>query len=101
MINARLRGSLSSLSVARAKLDGPKAVSDGYSDVCRFETGMPHELPKSCDICRRSESLLNPILVCSSCKVSTMFNCNFTFLSSVVLSCDTLLCLCAIRLQFI
>ncbi|KMT20024.1 hypothetical protein BVRB_1g000440 [Beta vulgaris subsp. vulgaris] len=74
-VNPRLRGSLSSLSVARAKLDGPKAVSDGYSDVCRFETGMPHELPKSCDICRRSESLLNPILVCSSCKVAVHLNC--------------------------
>ncbi|XP_021748262.1 uncharacterized protein LOC110714096 isoform X2 [Chenopodium quinoa] len=75
-----VRGSLSSLSVPCTKvsnptLDAPKAKSDGYSDVFPFASGTPKEHPKSCDICRRSESLLNPILVCSSCKVAVHLNC--------------------------
>uniref|UniRef100_A0A803M586 PHD finger family protein n=1 Tax=Chenopodium quinoa TaxID=63459 RepID=A0A803M586_CHEQI len=78
--SGRVRGSLSSLSAPRTKvsnptLDAPKAKSDGYSDVFQFSSGTPKEHPKSCDICRRSESLLNPILVCSSCKVAVHLNC--------------------------
>lgn len=78
--NTRVRGSLSSLSVPRAKVsnpgqDVPKAKSEGYADVLQLTSGTPKENPKSCDICRRSESLLNPILVCSSCKVAVHLNC--------------------------
>lgn len=80
MDNTKVRGSLSSLAVPRVKpsypnMDIPKATSDVYSDVFHFTSGASKEHPKLCDICRRSESLLNPILVCSSCKVCPILNC--------------------------
>ncbi|KAK9713812.1 hypothetical protein RND81_06G052700 [Saponaria officinalis] len=69
--SSRNNGVLSSLSVSRpieynTSFDVPKVISDGYSNKEQF---------KSCDICGRMESLLNPILVCLSCKVAVHLNC--------------------------
>lgn len=33
------------------------------------QTDVGKEYTKSCDICSRPEKIMNPILVCSSCKV--------------------------------
>ncbi|XP_074263550.1 uncharacterized protein LOC141586276 isoform X2 [Silene latifolia] len=75
-----IREGLSSLPVPRPKefnssFDVPKAISDGYSDMFQYSPGSPKEHFKSCDICRRTESLLNPILICLSCKVAVHMNC--------------------------
>ncbi|KAH9605285.1 hypothetical protein KSS87_016321 [Heliosperma pusillum] len=75
-----IRDGLSLLPVPRPKefyssFDVPKAISDGYSDMFQYSPGSPKEHFKSCDICRRTESLLNPILICLSCKVAVHMNC--------------------------
>ncbi|KAL9245520.1 hypothetical protein vseg_019164 [Gypsophila vaccaria] len=69
--NSRIHGVLPPLPVPRPKefnssFDIPKVIPDGYRD---------KEQLKSCDICGRTESLLNPILVCLSCKVAVHLNC--------------------------
>ncbi|KAK9743342.1 hypothetical protein RND81_03G233500 [Saponaria officinalis] len=80
MDNSRIRGGLLSLSGPRPKelnssFDIPKATSDGYPDKFKYSSGSPKEHLKSCDICTRTESLLNPLLVCLSCKVAVHLNC--------------------------
>ncbi|WCJ44574.1 PHD finger family protein [Euphorbia peplus] len=47
--------------------------SEKYSDFVQPEFSKEH--PRSCDICRRFETILNPILVCSSCKVAVHLDC--------------------------
>ncbi|XP_065881563.1 uncharacterized protein [Euphorbia lathyris] len=47
--------------------------SEKYSDSVQSEFSKEH--PRSCDICRRFETILNPILVCSSCKVAVHLDC--------------------------
>lgn len=71
------RPGVSSQPVPRAKetvsrVAGPKISSEKYSD---FMSDFSKEHPRSCDICRRSETILKPILVCSSCKVAVHLDC--------------------------
>ncbi|KAI4337757.1 hypothetical protein L6164_016134 [Bauhinia variegata] len=49
--------------------------SEKYSDFGHPTSDISKEHPRSCDICRRAESMLNPILVCSSCKVAVHLDC--------------------------
>lgn len=72
------RSGFSSQLMHRAKETFPRVAVPRIS--VEKHTGFVHsvadfskEHPRSCDICRRSETLLNPILVCSSCKVIFSF----------------------------
>lgn len=78
--SSRMRGGQPTVSVPRAKdthssLGLPKVMSDRYSDLSLVASGSPKGHPRSCDICGRPESLLNTVLVCSSCKVAVHLNC--------------------------
>ncbi|XWS25217.1 hypothetical protein CRYUN_Cryun27aG0050700 [Craigia yunnanensis] len=53
----------------------PRISSEKYSDIFQTVSDFSKEHPRSCDICRRSETLLNPILVCSGCKVAVHLDC--------------------------
>eukprot|EP00257_Ricinus_communis_P013951 XP_015571517.1 uncharacterized protein LOC8274307 isoform X1 [Ricinus communis] len=53
----------------------PRNSSEKYSDSVQSGSEFSKEHPRSCDICRRSETVLNPILVCSSCKVAVHLDC--------------------------
>ncbi|XVF64660.1 hypothetical protein PTKIN_Ptkin09bG0185800 [Pterospermum kingtungense] len=52
-----------------------KISSEKYSNVIQSAADFSKEHPRSCDICRRSETVLNPILVCSGCKVAVHLDC--------------------------
>ncbi|XP_022747157.1 uncharacterized protein LOC111296845 isoform X2 [Durio zibethinus] len=52
-----------------------RITSEKYSDIVQSLSDFSKEHPRSCDICRRSETVLNPILVCSSCKVAVHLDC--------------------------
>ncbi|CAL5202912.1 unnamed protein product [Lathyrus oleraceus] len=58
----RAKETLSRVAVTRAS-------SEKYSDFSLPSSEFSKEQRKSCDICRRFENMLNPILVCSGCKV--------------------------------
>ncbi|XP_058089627.1 uncharacterized protein LOC131236460 isoform X2 [Magnolia sinica] len=45
------------------------------SEIFQLTSDFSKEHPRSCDICRRSETMLNPILVCCSCKVAVHLVC--------------------------
>ncbi|CAA0809914.1 PHD finger family protein [Striga hermonthica] len=67
-LNSRVKETVTRLAVARS-LDkngdsGHLASSDN-----------PKDRPKTCDVCRRRETVLNPVLVCSSCKVAVHLDC--------------------------
>lgn len=75
-----VRSGFSSQLMHRAKETFPRVAVPRIS--VEKHTGFVHsvadfskEHPRSCDICRRSETLLNPILVCSSCKVAIHLDC--------------------------
>ncbi|KAE8704410.1 PHD finger family protein, putative isoform 2 [Hibiscus syriacus] len=53
----------------------PRISSEKYSDSVQSLTDFSKGHPRSCDICRRSETILNPILVCSGCKVAVHLDC--------------------------
>lgn len=59
----RAKETLSRVAVTRAS-------SEKYSDFSLPRSDISKEQRKSCDICRRFENVLNPILVCSGCKVA-------------------------------
>ncbi|XWS15072.1 hypothetical protein CRYUN_Cryun35bG0062800 [Craigia yunnanensis] len=63
----RAKAALSRNAVSRVS-------SEKYSDV-QSVSNFSKEHPRSCDICRRSETVLNPILVCSGCKVAVHLDC--------------------------
>lgn len=68
------RSSFSSQMIPRAKetfprVAVPRVSVEKHSGVVHSGSDISKEHPRSCDICRRSETMLNPILVCSSCKV--------------------------------
>uniref|UniRef100_A0A2P2MIS0 Uncharacterized protein LOC105638874 isoform X1 n=1 Tax=Rhizophora mucronata TaxID=61149 RepID=A0A2P2MIS0_RHIMU len=58
-----------------SKLAAPKISSEKYSDFVQLISDFSKVHPRSCDICRRSETIRNPILVCSSCKVAVHLDC--------------------------
>ncbi|XP_022768248.1 uncharacterized protein LOC111312338 [Durio zibethinus] len=53
----------------------PRISSEKYSGIVQSVSDFSKEHPRSCDICRRSETVLNPILVCSGCKVAVHLDC--------------------------
>ncbi|XP_059631881.1 uncharacterized protein LOC132274584 [Cornus florida] len=58
----------SRLAVARVS-------SEKNSEIVQSTSEFFREHPRTCDICRRSETVLNPILVCSGCKVAVHLDC--------------------------
>ncbi|MED6131358.1 hypothetical protein PIB30_008948 [Stylosanthes scabra] len=64
----RAKETLSRVAVTRTS-------SEKYSDFSLPTSEYSKEQSKSCDICRRSETLFNPILVCSGCKVAVHLDC--------------------------
>ncbi|KAM0971666.1 hypothetical protein FF1_019575 [Malus domestica] len=74
------RSSFSSQMMPRPKetfprMAVPRISLEKHSGFVQSVTDFSKEHPRSCDICRRSETLLNPILVCSSCKVAIHLDC--------------------------
>ncbi|PON76627.1 Autoimmune regulator [Parasponia andersonii] len=63
----RAKETLQRVAVPRVSLEKQSE----FAEVVDFSK----EHPRSCDICRRSETLLNPILVCCSCKVAVHLGC--------------------------
>ncbi|XAR62626.1 hypothetical protein NMG60_11017460 [Bertholletia excelsa] len=49
--------------------------SDTKPDSVQSKSDFSKEHSRICDICRRSETVLNPILLCSSCKVAVHLDC--------------------------
>ncbi|XP_073285155.1 uncharacterized protein, partial [Primulina huaijiensis] len=74
-LNPRVKETLSMSAVARSSLDTTCDTFNLASDISK-------ELPRTCDICRRSETILNPILVCSRCKVTVHLDCYCSIKSS-------------------
>lgn len=64
-LNPRAKETTSRSAVARSSFDI-------NSDSARAASEMSKDHPRTCDICRRPETALNPVLVCSSCKVLTL-----------------------------
>lgn len=60
----------------------PRISFEKHSDFAHTVTDFSKEHPRSCDICRRSETILNPILICSSCKVFSLVG--YVFRNDVV-----------------
>ncbi|XP_034905108.1 uncharacterized protein [Populus alba] len=53
----------------------PRISSEQYSDFVQSISDFSKDHPGPCDICRRFETILNPILVCSGCKVAVHLDC--------------------------
>ncbi|XP_038717626.1 uncharacterized protein LOC120010818 isoform X1 [Tripterygium wilfordii] len=53
----------------------PRISTEKYFDYVQSVSDFSREHSRSCDICRRSETMLNPILMCSSCKVAVHLAC--------------------------
>lgn len=77
--NPRVKETISRSVVARSS-------SGTNSDSVQLARDFAKGHPRTCDICRRSETVLNPILVCSSCKV--------------FLSCVLIILLASLKLRF-
>ncbi|XP_075515927.1 LOW QUALITY PROTEIN: uncharacterized protein LOC142550746 [Primulina tabacum] len=76
-LNPRVKETLSTSAVARSSLDTTCDTFNLASDISK-------ELPRTCDICRHSETILNPILVCSRCKVTVHLDCYRSIKNSTV-----------------
>ncbi|XP_073043664.1 uncharacterized protein [Primulina eburnea] len=74
-LNPRVKETLSVSAVARTSSD--------TCDTFNFASDISKELPRTCDICGRSETILNPILVCSRCKVTVHLDCYCSIESSM------------------
>ncbi|CAI9764057.1 unnamed protein product [Fraxinus pennsylvanica] len=57
--------------------------SDTNSDFFQLAPDYSREHPRTCDICSRSETFHNPILVCSKCKVAVHLDCYCSINSSM------------------
>ncbi|KAL2467526.1 PHD finger family protein [Forsythia ovata] len=73
--NPRVKEIFSRSAVARQS-------SDTNSDIFQLAPDFSREHPRTCDICSRSETFLNPILVCSKCKVAVHLDCYCSIKSS-------------------
>lgn len=58
-----------------SKLDVARVSSERNSDFGHSTLDISKEHQRMCDICRRSETILNPLIVCSSCKVAVHLDC--------------------------
>ncbi|KAL3592380.1 hypothetical protein D5086_011020 [Populus alba] len=77
---ASVRAGISSLLMPRPKemlsrVAIPRISLEKYSDFVQSVSGFSKDHPRSCDICRRFETILNHILVCSGCKVEVHLDC--------------------------
>ncbi|XP_062101492.1 uncharacterized protein LOC133807282 isoform X2 [Humulus lupulus] len=57
------------------RVAAPRISLEKQTDFAQSLIDFSKEHPRSCDICRRSETILNPILVCCSCKVAVHLDC--------------------------
>ncbi|XP_043712200.1 uncharacterized protein LOC122660988 isoform X2 [Telopea speciosissima] len=64
----RAKETLSRLAVSRAS-------SEKQSNIFQLTSDFSKDNPRSCDVCRRSETMLNPVLVCCYCKVAVHLGC--------------------------
>lgn len=62
-LNPRAKETISRSTLARSSVD---INSDSLQQFSK-------DRPRTCGICRRSETALNPILICSSCKVFALY----------------------------
>ncbi|WOG97315.1 hypothetical protein DCAR_0416655 [Daucus carota subsp. sativus] len=74
------RASLYSQQMLRAKetlsrLGTTRVSIEKNSDAVHSTSDFSKEYPRTCEICRRSETILNPISICSSCKVAVHLDC--------------------------
>ncbi|GER27462.1 Phd finger protein [Striga asiatica] len=67
-LNLRVKETVTRLGIARASLEK-------NTDLGQLASDNPKDRCRTCDICRRSETVLNPVLVCSSCKVAVHLDC--------------------------
>ncbi|PIA31106.1 hypothetical protein AQUCO_05200002v1 [Aquilegia coerulea] len=63
----RAKETLSRLAIARVSSEKP-------SDIFQLKSFL-NEQQQLCDICRRSETMMNPVVFCSNCKVAVHFGC--------------------------
>lgn len=50
---------------------GVRILPETNSDLVQLSSDISKDHARTCDVCRRSETILNPILVCTSCKVGS------------------------------
>ncbi|KAL8482041.1 hypothetical protein ACS0TY_028261 [Phlomoides rotata] len=67
-LNPRAKETISRSTVARSSFDI-------NSDSLQLASQFSEDRSRTCGICRRSETALNPILVCSSCKTAVHMDC--------------------------
>lgn len=67
-LNPRAKETISRSAVARPSFDI-------NSDSALSTSDFSKDHPRTCDICRRPETALNPVLVCSSCKITVHLDC--------------------------
>ncbi|KAH6763750.1 hypothetical protein C2S51_014999 [Perilla frutescens var. frutescens] len=67
-LNPRAKETISRSAIARSSFDI-------NSDSAQSTSGFSKDHPRTCDICRRPETALNPVLVCSSCKITVHLDC--------------------------
>ncbi|XP_011011925.1 PREDICTED: uncharacterized protein LOC105116326 isoform X2 [Populus euphratica] len=77
---ASVRAGISSLLMPRpqemlSRVAIPRISLEKYSDFVQSVSGFSRDHPRLCDICRRFETILNHILVCSGCKVEVHLDC--------------------------
>ncbi|XP_038715589.1 uncharacterized protein LOC120009189 isoform X2 [Tripterygium wilfordii] len=53
----------------------PRISTEKYFDYVQSVSDFSKDHPRSCDVCRRFDTMLNPILVCSGCKVAVHLDC--------------------------
>ncbi|KAL3845575.1 hypothetical protein ACJIZ3_002978 [Penstemon smallii] len=67
-LNPRARDTISRSAIVRPSVDG-------NAELLQISSNITKEHPRICEICRRSETILNPVLVCTSCKVAVHLDC--------------------------
>ena len=67
-----------------SRVASPRVSSKKISNFVQSNLDFSTEHGRSCDICRHSETILNPISVCSSCKVGTHLDCYHNVTNSAV-----------------
>ncbi|KAL1533687.1 hypothetical protein AAHA92_33540 [Salvia divinorum] len=67
-LNPRAKETTSRSAVVRSS-------SDVNADSARSTSELSKDHPRTCDVCRRPETALNPVLVCSSCKITVHLDC--------------------------
>ncbi|WOH00610.1 hypothetical protein DCAR_0519978 [Daucus carota subsp. sativus] len=58
-----------------SRLGTTRVSSEKNYDAVYTNSDFSKDHPRTCEICRRSETILNPILICTSCKVAVHLDC--------------------------